>query len=384
MEFLVSQAKSLNERKLRTATVDAVNNPDTCVAHRAKRTDEDKDAILATLKNQGLIRPADDASFPGGLKAGVFPPIVDEGTSCPHLPQPFYSAPGSVFHGHHSYPGGLPIHEANNETADINLAAEYRRMYGKADKDGLPAISLSDPRDLSSTRTFYIDQDVIVAAPLWHDWGKTIVFQWNADGSEFPELNFGGNGQTDNNGTAGDSTTGAHHIIGIAETMARGLSPELVITQASAHSAPTSGNEYKVVNWLRAAAILAGIDPLAAGFLTKDSQGNYRLPALRKLGEVNLMAASPSQPNILVEYELHNLSDADFTFSGPALTIIEIVLGQLAPEFGFNANAANYNVQFRNRVFSALTAERLQVIYAYAGLDGVRAQLRVLRRTGAF
>jgi len=41
------------------------------------------------------------------------------------------------------------------------------------------------------------------------------------------ELNFGGNGATDNFGAAGDSLTGGHHIITIAEEMARGLRPNL-------------------------------------------------------------------------------------------------------------------------------------------------------------
>jgi len=72
----------------------------------------------------------------------------------------------------------------------------------------------------------------------------------------------------------------------IAEAMKRGFSPAFVITQASAHSAPTSGSEYKVVNWLRAAAILAQIDPVKTGYLTIDKQGNFRLPALRKLGDI--------------------------------------------------------------------------------------------------
>jgi len=91
-----------------------------------------------------------------------------------------------------------------------------------------------------------------VGAPLWHDWAKSIVFQWNSDGTEFIELNFGGTGTNDNFGAPGDSRTGAHHIITIAEEMSRGLSPVFVITMACAHSAPTSDNEYKVVNWLRA------------------------------------------------------------------------------------------------------------------------------------
>jgi hypothetical protein len=161
------------------------------------------------------------------------------------------------------------------------------------------------------------------------------------------------------------------------------VSPAFVITQASAHSAPTSGNEYKVVNWLRAAAIIARIDPVATGYLTKDSQGHYRLPALRQLGQIDFL--STSQTNILVEYELHNLSDADFTFSGPAVTMVETVLAQLAPQFGFDpTNAATYNLNYRNRILSSLTAERLQIIYANQGIGGVRQQLQSLRKAGVF
>jgi hypothetical protein len=93
------------------------------------------------------------------------------------------------------------------------------------------------------------------------------------DGTEFTELNFGGSGTNDNFGASGDSRTGGHHIMSVAETMARGLPPILVITQAAAHSAPTLANEYKVVNWLRAAAILAQIDPMATGYLVIDGSG---------------------------------------------------------------------------------------------------------------
>ena len=54
-----------------------------------------------------------------------------------------------------------------------------------------------------------------------------MVFQWNADGTEFSELNFGGIGQTDIYGTVGDSRTRAHHILGLAEAMARGMAQRL-------------------------------------------------------------------------------------------------------------------------------------------------------------
>lgn len=158
--------------------------------------------------------------------------------------------------------------------------------------------------------------------------------------------------------------------------MKRGLNPAFVITQASAHAAPTLGNEFKVVNWLHAAAIIARIDPFAKGYLTKDAQGKPRLPALRRLGSLDLLNATPSQTNLLAEYTLHNLSDADFTYSIPAATSAQAILQELAPGFGFNpADTANYNNRYRNRTLSLITGERLMIIYSEKGLEGVRAEL---------
>jgi hypothetical protein len=387
--FLISQAEKIDDARLRKETLDAISNPDTCVQHRAGLTDSEKNQILQSLITAGLVNVNDGAAFPGGLKAGVFPPVLGEGSACPHLPQRFFSAPGSVFHGHHSYPGGLPVHEANNDTADVNLAHEYREVYGHT-SGGFPTVS---PNPFSNSQgedegennkpAIFISEDIILGAPIWHDWAKSIVFQWNSDGSEFQEFNFGGSGTNDNNGAPGDSRTGGHHIMSVAETMKRGLSPAFVITQASAHSAPTSGNEFKVVNWLRAAAIMAQVDPVAKGYLTVDGHGNFRLPALRQLGSVNLLNVTPSQTNLLAEYTLHNLSDADFTYSGPAVGTVEVLLQQLAPAFGFNAaNAATYNNKFRNPVLSFSSAERLLIIYSEKGLDGIRKQLQELRERG--
>ena len=386
-QFVLAQAHRIKDNKLRTETLDALGNPDTCVHHRKNLTDAQKNAIVQTIIAQGLVNPADAASIVGGVKAGIFPPVLNDGTACPKLPQPFFSAPGStsVF-GHHSYPGGLPVHESNNDVADMHLADEYREVYGHANRRGFPTVDADDLLSFSAPegdRDFdiYINEDLIIGAPLWHDWAKTMVFQWNANGTEFIELNMGGAGSTDNNGAAGDSRTGGHHIITIAEEMSRGLSPEFVITMASAHSAPTSGNEYKVVNWLRTGAIIARIDPVAAGYLYIDAQGNYRLPPLRQLGNnVNLNAAG--QTNVLAEYTLHNLSDADFTYSGPAIDADNVILAALAPQFGYNPSDANYFIKFRNPVFSFFTAERLLILYSEKGIDGVRNEVQKLRDQG--
>jgi len=387
-KFLLSQAAKIKDDKLRRETLDALGDSP-CVRHRANLTDAQKDAIIATLTAQKLVNPADAASIVGGVKAGIFPALVDDGTACPKLPQKFFSAPGSasVF-GHHSYPGGLPIHESNNDVADVHLAKEYREVYGNTGRGGLPTVNPSDVQgesnqgEDSDVSAIFIDEDLIIGAPLWHDWAKPMVFQWNANGTEFTELNFGGTGTGDGfGGAAGDSRTGGHHIITIAEEMARGLSPAFVITQASAHSAPTSGNEYKVVNWLRAGAIIAQIDPVAKGYLTTDASGNFRLPALRQLGnDVNLLAAG--QTNVLAEYVLHNISDSDFTYSGPAVTILNAILAEIAPEFGHSPADANYFTNFRNPVMSFFSAERLTIIYSEKGTDGVRQEVKKLQALG--
>jgi len=79
---------------------------------------------------------------------------------------------------------------------------------------------------------------------------------------------------------------------------------------------------------------MARVDPVAAGFLHRDTTGNLRLPPLRHLGDVNLESATPPQLDFLPEYVIHNLSDADFIFTGPVVTESETILRTLAPRYG--------------------------------------------------
>jgi hypothetical protein len=378
-QFLIGQAHKIRQSSVRAQTLEILTNAHTCAKHRVGlASDSAKDAVIAQLTDAGLVNPADAANFPGGLRAAIFPPVVNESSNCPQLPQPFRSAPGSATGGHHSYPGGLPVHESNNDVSDLHLAAQYQSVYGNTAAHGLPQVDQDADEDQAGNGDLAIDHDTILAAPIWHDWAKSIVFQWNADGSEFAEFNFGGAGSTDAWGAAGDSRTGAHHILSIAEAMSRGLPPLLVITQACAHSAPTSGNEYKVVNWLHAAAIIARVDAVAAGYLDTDTAGHLRLPPLDALGSIDLNAAG--QTNLRAEYTLHNLSDADFTYSGPAVASVAVVLADLAAEFGYDAgDASRYNNAYRNPVLSYLSAERLLIIYSDQGTNGVRRELRRLR-----
>ena len=375
VDLLEQNAKRIDDAQLRAVTLDSFLNPNTCIRHRANVTDAIKNQIIASLTTQNLVNPADAAAITGGLKAGIFPPVIGDATSCPMLPLTFKATPGSNFGGHHSYPGGLAVHESFNDQSSINFADTYRGEYGSLGQQHLPVA-----KGAQQNGDVRIDQDVILAAPIWHDWAKMMVFQWNADGTEFTELNFGGFGTNDNFGAAGDSRTGGHHIISIAETMARGLPPLLVITQASAHSAPSLGNEFKVVNWLRAAAIMAQVDPVAKGYLVVDGSGHLRLPPLAALGAgVNLLAAG--QTNLLIEYQIHNLSDSDFVNSIPAVTQVHVLLQQIASSFGYDpADVARFNNFFRNVVLAYLSPERLMMLYDKNGLEEVVEEVSKLRR----
>ena len=381
MAYIKAQAATLRDPQIRRETEDAVFNPDTCIKSRANLTPERKQAVVTQLVAEGLIDESEAGRIPGGLLAGVFPGVRDEGTPCPKLPLPYIGAPGSVFGGHHSEPGGLAMHVAVNMSSGVNLADTYRRVYGTLDARGLPV--LRDGTDGKPDADLFIDQDIAIGTPIWHDWAKTMVFQWNADGSEYTELNFGGNGKTDAWGAPGTSKTGGHHILGVAEGMARGMPPAFLIAQASAHAAPTAGNEFTVVNWLHAAAIITGIDPVERGYLMKDALGRLRLPPVRQLGSVNVLASLPNQSNLLYEYVLQNLSDADYTYTGPAVVQSELFLRTLAPKFGYDpADATRYNTGYRNPVLTHLSAERVFILYANGGLPRVEQEIGKLKSLG--
>src|SRR5438477_7578035 len=101
--YLLARAAKIGDERLRKETRDAIGNPQTCIRHRAGLSAEGEKQIVEDLLVLGLADAKDNAAYPGGLEAGIFPPVLDDGSDCPHLPQPFSSAPGGSFAGHHSY-----------------------------------------------------------------------------------------------------------------------------------------------------------------------------------------------------------------------------------------------------------------------------------------
>lgn len=336
----------LDDAALRRATDDAVENPDTCVRHRAGLTPAGAQAIFDQLVAAHLADPASRDI------AGVFPPVRDDGSGCPHLPQPFYASPGGDNTGHHRWPGGLPVHTAFNAHIGIALAREYDHQTG-----------------------LHSDHNAVIAAALWHDWAKTLVFQWRADGREFAEARLGGQGVADDFGQPGDSRTGAHHILGLAEAMARGLSPGQVLIQACAHASPAGGRDWILVNWLHAAAIIARVDPVGRGYLVADGHGRLGLPAPNP----GLPVSGLWRAECLINFQ----SDQNYVFAESAADIADDVLAQLAGRFGYDpADGPRYRNSYRNVVLSRLGADHIQLLAQHGGLPAVAADLRRLRDAG--
>ncbi|TWB39049.1 hypothetical protein [Nitrospirillum pindoramense] len=343
---LRSDVDAIHDPAIKAATRDALFNPDTCVVHRANLDAAARQAIIDRLVAAGLADAADATALPGGLMAGLFPALPNDGGPCPHLPQPFAAAPGGNAGSHHSWPGGLPVHEAFNARSAQDFADAYRTLEG-VDLDG--------------------QDDLITAAPLWHDWAKALLFVWRADGGLPPEIPLGGHGAD------GDFRTGAHHILGLAEAMARHLPADLVIVQACAHQAPERGKPERLVHWLRAAAIIARVDPVEAGYLVPTAQGGLTLPGVG------------SVPRWWSACLIHAQSDHNWVYAEPAVEDADALLRQLAPRFGIDAtDPARYAWGYRHPVLARLGAARIQSLAATGGLDALAQTLTQLRAQGVF
>jgi hypothetical protein len=91
-------------------------------------------------------------------------------------------------------------------------------------------------------------------------------------------------------------------------------------------AAPSLGDEAKVVRWCRAAAMVAGVDPVEFGLVKKNSEGY-------------VLASLPP-----VEAFVNHLSDHDYVLAIPAATHVDAMLAKIAPAFGIAAgDAAAFN-----------------------------------------
>jgi hypothetical protein len=318
---LLAMADGLADATIRSKTLDVLRNPAPTYQLRSPSA-ADKEAVRQELLAAGLITEQVTVE-------GIFPPVGDPSAA----PQAFWSAPGSGFAGHHSYPGGLAMHEWTNASLAQQFLSSYDARYGLV------------------SESHALDPSITTAAPLWHDINKVTVFQWNDDGSELIEQTI--------------ADTGAHHPISGAEAIVRGMSPDFVIALLGAHDPPQVGvSLQRLVNYIRAAAIIARVDPVSAGLLQPTSDAG--MPAGLGLSQV------PPR----VEGHINHLSDHDFVFSGDSATLLIRTLQNLAPQYGIDPSTqtARFNL-FRNTVFSQMTDMRLYGVLQTGGEAAVKATI---------
>ena len=242
---LYALAQDIGDGEMRWQTLSLLDNPAPTYQLRSP-TEGDRQQVRQDLLAAGLIPESTTLE-------GMFPPVADASQAA----QPTWSAPGGGYGGHHAYPGGLVVHEWVNAAMSKAYSGVYDDAYG--------IVSM----------TAAVDMSVLLAAPLWHDIHKTVVMQWNPDGSEFPEQII--------------ADTGAHHPLSGAEAIVRGMSSDFVVALLSAHNAATSVMEtvssalpilsgyQRLVNYVRAAAIIVCVDAVTRGLLRQDSAGNWLL-----------------------------------------------------------------------------------------------------------
>ena len=301
-DTLLKTAGEIQNAALRSATLEILQNPAPTLMELYPN-DGAKEAVKQKLVAAGYLK-----------STNAYDDFLPPCTSTKKAVIPFYSAPGSGYYSHHSYPGGLATHVGVNVKASLGFYNAYKDTF-----------------------SYPMSRDIVIAAQSLHDLHKPWVFQWQESGESRTEYSIAG--------------TGSHHILSLAELLHRNLPAELVVAQACAHNHPGSdADERDVTNWLKAAAMLAQVDPLKYGLLADD--GNT-LPLPRR-----------------VEGFITHLGDHDWVLSVPAAKWMIGKLGDIAKAEYSMSDADLKTKKFyalRNYVFSQATLEQLYIIWTTDG-----------------
>lgn len=311
-KYLQQEAAALKNDDIRTLVRTIMDNPAPTLAQRLD--DKNRRAVWQELTAKGYTTQSEEA---------FLPPVPADGKAA----MAFYVAPGSGYQSHHAYPGGLATHVATNTALSRAIVTTYQNIYG-----------------------YDVDADVAMAAQLLHDLHKSYVFQWQADASSRTEQPL--------------AKTGEHHVLSVAESIVRKAPAALVVAQACAHTHPGSPeDEAQVVGWLKAASIIAGVDPISYGLLATDGT---TVPLPRRQ-----------------EGFICHLADHDFVLSVPAVKWTLPVMGEIAAaDYGLSENDLKgkpFN-SLRNAVYANLSAMQIHEAYATEGKEGVRRLMHTVVR----
>jgi len=285
-------------------------------------SDQDRKRLFGEMVRLGFFNPSDEPEhvWPRG-----------------HMqPQTYLTAPSSHNDFYNAHPGGLAVTVAYNIRMADAYTQNYRQMYG------VPA-----------------NRDLPVAALLVHEYPKVWLYQWQNDGTWLEEPR-----------TVYDDTWHAHCIYVTAELMHRRFDSRIVMAMAAAHQlsyleASMDGRKV-VTNWrglervahfVKAAAIMAQVDPVDYGLLE------------RRNGEL-VLAPQPA------EQWVTHMADMNWPYAmGAAHLFTYPMLKQIASDdFGFSdtdLQGRPFN-QLKNYVWSQVGQIALYEILVREGFDAAR------------
>jgi hypothetical protein len=254
-------------------------------------------------------------------------------------PQTYLTAPSSHNDFYNAHPGGLALTVAYNIRMADAYTQNYRQVYG------VP-----------------INRDVSVAGLLVHEYPKVWLYQWQKDGTWLEEPR-----------TVYHDTWHAHCIYVTAELMHRRFDSRIVMAMAAAHqlaflNAAMDGR-LVVANWqglervahfIKAAAVLANVDPVDYGLLERK-------------GEEVVLTPQPA------EQWVTHLADMNWPYTmGAAHLYTEPLLREYAQD-GLKIGSGDltgkpFN-QLKNYVWSQLSQITLYEILVREGVDAARKTL---------
>ena len=321
---LLRTAASLEDEGYRRLMTECITKPQ--VTFLEMYPDEsDRRKLFAEMVKLGFFNAADDPDYvwPSGHMA----------------PQSYLTAPSSHNDFYNAHPGGLAVTVAFNIRMADAYTQNYRQVYG------VP-----------------INRDVAVAGLLVHEYPKVWLYQWQKDGSWLEEPR-----------TVYDDTWHAHCIYVTAELMHRRFDSRIVMAMAAAHQLSALGASMDgrkvVTNWvglervahfIKAAGILANVDPVDYGLLE------------RKGGDI-VLAPQPA------EQWVTHLADMNWPYAmGGAHLHTEPLLRQFAEDRlkvkGRDLSGKPFN-QLKNYVWSQLGQITLYEILVREGEDAANKTL---------
>jgi hypothetical protein len=324
---LLQVAASLEDSSYRRLMTECIATPKVTFLEKYP-SDADRQKLFAEMVKLGFFNGEDSPEhvWPAG-----------------HMqPQSYLTAPSSHNDFYNAHPGGLAVTVAYNIRMAEAYTNNYRQMFG------VP-----------------INRDLPSAALCVHEYPKVWLYQWKPDGSWLEEPR-----------TVYDDTWHAHCIYVTAELMHRRHDARIVTAMAAAHQlsaleASMDGHHVvckwhgldRVAHFIKAAAIMAQVDPVDYGLLERK-------------GSEMVLAPQPA------EQWVTHLADMNWPYAmGAAHLFTYPLLQELArSEYGLTDRdvvGRPFN-QLKNYVWSQLGQIALYEVLVREGVDAARQAVKRL------